>query len=193
MVQTTEELRGRIDEQRSTLGYHLDELGDKVSPKRMVERRTEAVRGKLGSVKDRVMGTAAGAGDQVSDLTSQAADAARHAPDAARQQVEGNPLAAGLLAFAAGLVVAALLPETSTEQALASNVQTTLEGAASELGTAAHDTVEALKPAAHDAADAVKEQARDSAQTVKADASHTTDALSPEVPSGPALPTRSPS
>jgi len=178
MVQTTEELRVRIDEQRSTLGYHLDELGDKVSPKRMVERRTDAVRGKLGSVKDKVMGTATGAGDQMSDVASHAADAARNAPDAARHQVEGNPLAAGLLAFAAGLVVAALLPETSTEQALATNLQPTLEGAASELGMAAQDTVEALKPAAHEAADAVKEQARDSAQSVKSEASHSSDALS---------------
>jgi len=170
MAQTTEELKVRIDEQRSTLGYHLDELGDKVSPKRMVERRTDAVRGKLGSVKDKVMGTAAGAGDQVSDLASHAADAARNTPDAARHQIEGNPLAAGLLAFAAGLVVAALLPETSAEQALAHNVQPTLEGAASELGMAAQDTVEALKPAAHDAADAVKAQTRNSAQTIKSEA-----------------------
>jgi len=177
MAQTTEELRVQIDEQRSTLGYHLDELGDKVSPKRMVERRTDAVRNKLGGVKEKVMGTAAGAGDQMSDLASHATDAARNAPDTARHQVEGNPLAAGLLAFAAGLVVAALLPETSTEQALASNVQPTLEGAASELGIAAQDTVEALKPAAQDAADAVKEQTRDSAQTIKSEATHSSEAL----------------
>jgi len=34
----------RIDEQRAVLGYHLDELGDKVSPRRMAERRKAAMR-----------------------------------------------------------------------------------------------------------------------------------------------------
>ena len=34
----------RIEEQRSVLGYHLDELGEKVSPRRMAERRKAAMR-----------------------------------------------------------------------------------------------------------------------------------------------------
>ena len=58
MVQTTDELTLRIDEQRSVLGYHLDELGDKVSPRRMAERRKAAMRDRVSSIKDRVMGTA---------------------------------------------------------------------------------------------------------------------------------------
>ena len=57
MAQTTSQLTQQIEEQRSTLGYHLDELGDKVSPRRMTERRKAAVRDKVTSIKDRVMGT----------------------------------------------------------------------------------------------------------------------------------------
>ena len=55
MAQTTGELTMRIEEQRSVLGYHLDELGDKVSPRRMAERRKAAMRDRVSSIKDRVM------------------------------------------------------------------------------------------------------------------------------------------
>jgi len=174
VAQTTSELTRQIDEQRSTLGYHLDELGDKVSPRRMAERRKYAVRDRVSSIKDRVMGTAQGGSERASEMKDEAMDAARHAPEAARRQVEGNPLAAGLCAFAAGLVVAALIPETEKEQELVRAVQPKLESAASEMGSVAQDSAEALKPAAREAAEHVKQQAQQSAESVKDDAKQTT-------------------
>lgn len=173
MAQTTGELTMRIEEQRAVLGYHLDELGDKVSPRRMAERRKAAVRDRVSSIKDRVMGTADGAAARTHEMTDEALEAARRAPDAARQHVEGNPLAAGLLAFAAGLVMAALLPETEKERELARSVQPHLETAASEAGAIAQDSAEALKPAARDAAEHVKQQAQQSGEAVKEEAMET--------------------
>ena len=173
MAQTTSELTRQIDEQRSTLGYHLDELGDKVSPRRMTERRKAAVQDRVASIKDRVMGTANAGTDRASEIKDEAMDAARRAPEAARRQYEGNPLAAGLLAFAAGLVVAALLPETEREQELARSVQPHLESAASEVGSAAQETAEALKPQAREAAEHVKQQAQQSAESAKDEARQT--------------------
>ena len=104
-------------------------------------------------------------------------DAAQQAPEAARHQVEGNPLAAGVLAFAAGLVVAALVPETEQEQRWASSVQPHLETAASEVGMVAQDSAAALEPKAREAAEHVKEQAQQSAEAVKDDAKDTADSL----------------
>ena len=170
MAQTTSELTRQIDEQRSTLGYHLDELGDKVSPRRMTERRKYAMRDRVTSVKDRVMGSTNAGTERASEMKDEAMDAARRAPEAARRQYEGNPLAAGLLAFAAGLVVAALVPETEREQQLAQSVQPHLESAASEMGSAAQESAEALKPQAREAAEHVKQQAQESAETAKEDA-----------------------
>ena len=177
MAQTTGELTRQIDEQRSTLGYHLEELGDKVSPRRMTERRKAAIGDRVSSIKDRVMGTANAGTQRASDMTSEAMDAARHAPETARRQVEGNPLAAGLCAFAAGLVVAALLPETEKEQEWARSAQPHLESAASEVGAVAQDSAEALKPAAREAAEHVKQQAQQSAQTAKDEASENAQSL----------------
>jgi ElaB/YqjD/DUF883 family membrane-anchored ribosome-binding protein len=177
VAQTTSQLTRQIEEQRSTLGYHLDELGDKVSPRRMTERRKAAMRDRVTSIKDRVMGTASSGTERASELKSEAMDAARHAPEAARQQVEGNPLAAGVLAFAAGLVVAALIPETPQEQEWARSVQPHLESAASEVGSVAQDSAAALQPKAREAAEHVKQQAQDSASTLKDDASDTASSM----------------
>jgi hypothetical protein len=86
-------------------------------------------------------------------------------------------LAAGLLAVAAGLVVAALLPETEKERELARSVQPHLESAASEMGAVAQDSAEALKPAAREAAEHVKEQAQQSGEAVKEDAKDTAQSM----------------
>jgi ElaB/YqjD/DUF883 family membrane-anchored ribosome-binding protein len=177
MAQTTDELTLRIDEQRAVLGYHLDELGDKVSPRRMAERRKAAMRDRLSSVKDRVIGTADAGTERAQEMKDDAIDAARRAPQAAREQVEGNPLAAGLLAFAAGLVVAAVLPETGKERELARSVQPYLESAASEVGAVAQDSAEALKPAAREAAEHMKQQAQQSGEAVKEDAKHSAQSV----------------
>jgi len=167
----------RIEEQRSVLGYHLDELGDKVSPRRMADRRKAAVRDRVSSIKDRVMGTAHDGTERATELKDDAMEAARYAPQAARQQVEGNPLAAGLLAFAAGLVVAAVMPETEKERELARSVQPHLESAASEMGAIAQDSAEALKPAAREAAEHVKQQAQQSGASVKEEAEETAQSV----------------
>jgi len=138
----------------------------------MTERRKAAMQDRVTSIKDRVMGTANAGTERASEMKDDAIDAARRAPETARRQYEGNPLAAGLLAFAAGLVVAALLPETEQEQKLARSVQPHLESAASEVGTVAQDSAEALKPAAREAAEHVKQQAQQSAESTKEDARH---------------------
>ena len=47
---------------------------------------------------------------------SSVSDTAQSAPAAVRKQAPGNPLAAGLVAFGAGLVGAALIPASEKEQ-----------------------------------------------------------------------------
>jgi ElaB/YqjD/DUF883 family membrane-anchored ribosome-binding protein len=143
----------------------------------MAERRKAAIGDRVSSIKDRVMGTANAGTERAHEMKDDALDAARQAPQAAREQIEGNPLAAGLLAFAAGLVVAALLPETEKERELARSVQPHLESAASEMGAVAQDSAEALKPAAREAAEHVKEQAQQSGEAVKEDAKDTAQSM----------------
>ncbi len=183
---TTDQLRRQLDEQRSEIGDDLVAIGDRVSPKRVAERRTAAVKQKVGGVREAVMGAkdtvadkASGVGDQVSgaggavaDKASAAADQLRQAPELARNQTQGNPIAAGVIAFGAGMLAATLLPSTRKEQQLvAERVQPQLDEAASHVGELAQETVEAVRPAAEQAATELKDEAQERVAAVKDEAS----------------------
>jgi gas vesicle protein len=174
MGQTTEELKAQISEQRDTLGRDLEAIGDRVSPSRMAQRRKEAVRERWNSTKDRVMGTTADTSGRASNAASGVGEAVGSLPSRAANVAEGNPLAVGLVAFGAGLVVATLLPETGVEQRVAEKMQPAAEETARQLGAATQDTVEQLKPKAQDAVERVKASAQDSVENVKQDASDAT-------------------
>lgn len=117
----------------------------------------------IHSARERVMGTAADAGAQVSS----AMDTVGEAPEMARRQVEGNPLAAGLFAFAAGLVVAALVPGTDTEQEAVAHLQPGMEQVAGEVSRVAQNVAEQVRPAAREAAEHLGDQVRESAGAVR--------------------------
>jgi hypothetical protein len=196
MGQTAEELRRQLDDQRDSLGRDLVAIGDRVSPGRMVERRRTALRQSFGRAREAVMGTADSVpsatgerlGDAAGSVSSAAAavgDAVTGAPEALRSQAQGNPLAAGLIAFGAGALVGSLVPTTRYEAKAALQAQPTLEAAAAELGEHAQgvagtvkehaaEAADRLKDAAQDAADSVKEAATSAADQVKADASGAT-------------------
>ena len=204
MGKTAEELRMEIDQQRTDLTRDFEMVGDKVSPSRIVERRTEAAKGKLRSVRDAVMGTADDATsaassrmgsmrDSASGVAGQVAGAASHTEDQIAQGTRGNPLAAGLVAFGFGLLVATVIPESRRERELARKVQPQLEQAAHAAVDAGHDMAETLAPAVQDAGSqlgqvakeaadglgqTVKEHASDAAETAKGDAQDVKDRAS---------------
>ena len=182
MGQRTEELTHDIEQTRGSLARDLDELQDKVSPSAIMERRKEAVRGRVGSLKDKVMGTAQSARDSVSDSASGAAGSVRGTVDdvkggaqdavgRAQDTVEGSPLAAGLVAFGAGLVIAGLLPASEKEARLATQVVDAAKEQAQplvdEARSAGQDLAENLKGQASEAVDQVRSTAQDAAGTVK--------------------------
>ena len=178
MGTTAEDLRRELDRERDDLSSDLYAIGDRVSPGRMVERRKAATRERFGRIRRQVMGTAhdvrdrasgvgSSASGTASSVASSATDTMREMPDRAEQMVEGNPIGAGIAAFGIGLVLATLLPETDTEQRLASRVEPKLQDAASTLGQAAQHVVEEVKPAATGAVHDLKDEAAQAASQVK--------------------------
>lgn len=186
-------IRRQIEDTRRELSYDVDALNEKVNPARVVDRRVSAAKGRMTGLKDKVMGTAhdtrqsahgmashtagsvqgaaSNAAGTVQDAASSAAGAIQQAPDMAIRQTQGNPLAAGLIAFGVGWLVSSLLPATQKEQQLAQQAETavrenkdTLLAPAKE---AAQEIGEQLKPAAQDAVESVKSTAQDAAATVK--------------------------
>jgi gas vesicle protein/uncharacterized protein YjbJ (UPF0337 family) len=181
MGQSTEELTSQIEDTRGRMASDLDALQDKVSPSAIVQRRKEATKNRIGSVRDRIMGAAQGAGGTVSDkmpsasgLASSVQGGAQSGVSAAQDRVEGSPLAAGLVAFGAGLVIASLFPASSREAEAAHRVVETAKDKGQplmdEAKSAGQELGQDLKERATQAAQQVKDSATDSAQQVKDEA-----------------------
>jgi gas vesicle protein len=107
----------------------------------------------------------------VQQAASSAAGAVQQAPDAIVRQTQGNPLAAGMIAFGVGWLVSSLLPATQKERQLAQQAETAIkENKDALLAPAkqvAQEIGDELKPAAQQAVQEVKSTATDAAQTVK--------------------------
>ncbi len=175
---TEEQMTTGIEETRQDLSRNLDALNDKVNPSRVLERRKEATRGRLHSMRDKVMGSTesikpsgGGINTRASGAKDSAAGSARGAVQTVEQKTEGNPLAAGLMAFGAGWLLSSLVPASQKEAEAAQR----LVDAAKEHGQPVVDEARSvgqqmgqnLKGKASDAADQVKSSAQDSTQNVK--------------------------
>jgi uncharacterized protein YjbJ (UPF0337 family) len=139
----------------------------------------DAVGSAASSARDSISSAASSAAGSVSSVAGSAGDAVSSAPDVVRQRTEGNPLAAGLIAFGAGWLISSLLPATSAEQ----QITTTVKDAASEYGQpvarqagqAAQEAKDQLGASARHAVGSVRETASDAASAVKDEARSATD------------------
>jgi len=164
MTDSPDAIRAEIEKTRRDLGSDVDALADKVSPSKIVDRQTEKVKNAFGSVKERVMGAADDAGSTISDVGDHVGDV----KDRVVAKAEGNPMAVGLIAFGAGLLLASLIPASEKEKRVAADVKEQAQPLVDEVADVAKEIGTHLKePAAHAAA-AVKDTAADSVETVKA-------------------------
>jgi hypothetical protein len=109
-------------------------------------------------------------GERLSETAGTAGERVREAPQAVRQQAQGNPLAAGLIAFGAGLVMASLIPESRTERQAAARVQPALGQVAAEAKSAGQEVASVAAETAKSEAEGLKETAAEAAQQVKGEA-----------------------
>jgi len=195
-----DQLRREIQHTQRNLSTDVDMLTEKVSPGRIVHRRVGRARRAMTSMRDRVMGTASSgassassgmshAGHRVGDAASSAkegasnaagtvADTVRETPQAVRHGTEGNPLAAGLIAFGAGWLVSSLIPPSQAEQRLAEQAKEQVkehgQPVADHMSHAAEQVKENLREPAQQAVESVKSTASDAAGTVQDEARHAT-------------------
>jgi hypothetical protein len=128
----------------------------------------------------------------VSSAGSAVASTAAQAPAAARERAQGNPLAAGLIAFGAGWLVSSLLPASQKEQQAgmalkevatehSDKVTGPLQEAAQQvtenLREPAQQAAERVRTTATEAGEAVKEQAASAGDDVAQHARHAKDAV----------------
>ena len=178
MGEDTQGLKREISDTRNELSRDVDALTEKVSPGRVVDRRMQRAKDRVTSMRDRVMGSASDVGERTRSGVSATGETVR-------SKTEGSPLAAGLVAFGAGLLVAALIPPSKKETELASQAVDAAkeyggpiaDEAASigqevgqDLKDRAQEAAESVRETAAQAADRVKEEGRSSAQTVAEEA-----------------------
>jgi gas vesicle protein len=175
-------IRREIESTQRNLSTDVNALTEKVSPGHIIERRVGRVRTAFGNAKERVMGTAdhhaSVAGDKVGsvasaaqDKASSAAEAVSDAPRQIRRGTQGNPLAAGLIAFGAGWLVSSLLPASEPERRLAGQAtDLAREQLAPVAQSAAEELKDNLREPAQQAVESVKSEAADSASTVQEEA-----------------------
>ncbi|MGS2617553.1 DUF3618 domain-containing protein [Micromonospora sp. LZ34] len=198
------QIRREIEATRNNLSSDVDALAYKVSPSRIVDDRKQRARTALQNVRDKVMGTASDlghgtghaahsvgdrassaahtVGDKAQSAASTVGDAAQRAPQVIREKSEGNPLAAGLIAFGVGWLASSLIPATRREQQVATQVKemagehtgavkeklTEVAGELKEeLREPAQQATESVKSTAQDAVHAVKDDTKSAAQDVK--------------------------
>jgi ElaB/YqjD/DUF883 family membrane-anchored ribosome-binding protein len=186
-----DEIRADIERTRATLSNDVDDLAESVKPQSVARRQVDKVKDAVGGVKDRVMGSdeddyssstvgdkayaakdavsdkAYAARDTVSEKASEASEAVREAPATVKRKTQGNPLAAGVIAFGLGMLVSSLIPSSEKERQAVSQLQENLEPVKEKATEVARDMGESLRPAAQEAAESVKSTAQEGVESVK--------------------------
>jgi hypothetical protein len=189
-----DEIRADIERTRAALSDNVDDLAESVKPKNVAGRQVGKVKEAASNLKDRVMGPddddysgsavgtvgdktssakdavadkASSAKDTVSGKASEAREAVRQAPRRMKRRAQGNPLAAGVIAFGLGMLVSSLIPSSEKEREAVSQLQENLEPVKEKATEVARDIGEGLRPAAQDAAESVKTTAQEGAESVK--------------------------
>lgn len=174
MNQEPEKIRMDIEQTRAELRGDVDAIVDKVSPSSIAHRQNEKLKNSLRRAKDTVMGTA----EVASGHTQHAID---DAPTRAIAQTRGNPLAAGLIAFGAGLLASSLFPSSDTEQELVKNLKDRVEPVTSELADAAHHIAQDMKDPLTEASEGIKSSVQESTATLKNEAANEASHLKDQV------------
>jgi hypothetical protein len=171
-----DEIRADIERTRAELSYNVDSLADTANPKHIADRQVDKVKGAARGLRDKVMGSpddpydTGAVGDArsaVSDRASAVTDAVTDAPGQLKTKTRGNPLAAGLIAFGAGLLVSSLIPSSQKEQQAVSELQQNLEPMKEKAVDAAKEIAGNLQEPAQQAAESVKATATDAVANVK--------------------------
>jgi gas vesicle protein len=177
-----EELERDIARTRERLGRDVDALTEKVSPAAAAKRRVGRIRNAAASIRENVMGTvtdkAGATGDTLSGVGQGVSEGAAHAKESVaetaqtvKRRAQGNPFAAGVIAFGVGWLVSSLIPATESEEQLGARIRETARDQAGAVKAAAAEVADDLREPAKEAVEQVKRTASDSASTVKDEAS----------------------
>jgi gas vesicle protein len=185
MAEESDQLKRQIEDTRASLTHDVDLLAEKTSPSKVAQRRWNSVREKVMGTTDQarhaaadttssavrtVQDKAAHASDVATEKAHDAAGAVRGAPKAVVSQAQGNPIAAGVIAFGVGMLAATLMPVTNAERRAGQQLKDNSGDLTDKAKDLAAEVKDDLSGTVQEAVASVKETAQDAAQTTKAQA-----------------------
>jgi hypothetical protein len=176
-----DQVRADIERTRAQLSEDVDMLSETANPKNIGSRQVSKFKDAARSFTGRVMGSderpdgkgpedlARDAQDAASRATATVEDAVSSAPARTKQKTRGNPLAAGVIAFGAGLLISSLIPASKQERDAVAQLQDAARPLKEHAREVAQQVGDNLREPAQQAAQNVKSAATDAAQNVKYD------------------------
>jgi len=141
-----DQLRRDVEYTRARMATDVDVLSEKVNPKRIVQRRVDRTRGRLGRIKEQVMGTATSGmsttGQGISSTASSVGDAATSAASSVGDAASSAASTVGDAATAT--------TQTVRRQAEGSGVETVVADPARVRALRSYELLDAPRPAALD-------------------------------------------
>jgi uncharacterized protein DUF3618 len=118
VAQTADQLEADIAHTREDMSATLDGIGDQVSPKQVVTVGRRRFGRWMQSARDGIMGSVPDGEGQTGEGLEELGDGAGQSSQesGAVAGSQGNPIAAGLIAFGVGLLAGSLLRPTKVEQ-----------------------------------------------------------------------------
>ncbi len=176
------EIRAQIEDTRASLSDNVDALAYEANPAHIAQRQVDKVKAKGSRLLDRILGTAEGVRDAALDKVQHATDAVTgtagdvggtvaNLPQTARAQAQGNPVAAGIVAFGIGLLIAAAIPSSDKEQELAGTLKEKAQPLVDQVTDAAKEVADNLAQPAAEALESLKGSASEAVENVKAEGS----------------------
>ncbi|WP_433127560.1 DUF3618 domain-containing protein [Micromonospora sp. CA-240977] len=175
MSSDPDQIRREIETTRTELSNDVDALTDKVNPRRIAGDRAGQARDTFTRAKEKMMGSSSHLGQEAGQRMTHAAgsvrDETRSLGQQSREQAQGNPLAAGLVAFGVGLLAASLIPPSGRERQLAGRARNMVSEHSGQLR-------EQASQMGHQVQDNLREPAQQAAQSVRSSAQHGMSAVS---------------
>lgn len=174
-----DEIRADIERTREDLSYNVNALAENANPANVARRQVDKVKDGARELKTRVFGdpddpwddgAVGGVSARASGVAEEASDAVRRAPVRVRRSTQGNPLAAGLIAFGVGALLGGMLPASAKEAELAASAKEKAQPVLEEAKAMAQEAAEHLRPVAEEAVAGVKDAAGFAAESVKEEA-----------------------
>ncbi len=155
----------------SSSGGATDAVKDKAyAAKDKASQLTDTAKDKASDLSDTAKDKASQLSDRAGDVAHSAADSVKAAPQKVVQQTQGNPIAAGVIAFGVGLLAASLIPPTEFEKRAGQQIKENSGDLTDKVKETAMEMKDDLTGTVQEAVGQVKETAKDAASTTRDEA-----------------------